>query len=71
MLAYTQSKQRRPTGTHGVLCLVAEGLMVEVVFTVTRSHALQVGDVASDLLDGLHLLTEELGLNEVGHLYVK
>ena len=48
--------------------LFAERLVVEVVFTVTRSNALQVGDVSGDLLDGLHLLAKEVGLNEVGHL---
>ena len=42
--------------------------MVKVVFAVARSNTLQVGDVASDLLDGLDLLTKELGINEVGHL---
>ena len=42
--------------------------MVKVVFTVTRSNTLQVGDVSGDLLDGLHLLAKEVGLNEVGHL---
>ena len=48
--------------------LIAERLVVELVFTVTRSNALQVGDVSGDLLDGLHLLAKEFGLNEVGHL---
>ena len=49
--------------------LIAERLVVELVFTVTRSNALQVGDVSGDLLDGLHLLAKEFGLNEVGHLF--
>ena len=42
--------------------------MVEVEFTVTRSNTLQVGDVPGELLDGLHLLAKEVGLNEVRHL---
>ena len=47
---------------------MAEGLVVEVEFTVTRSNTLQVGDVSGELLDGLHLLAKEVGLNEVRHL---
>ena len=49
--------------------LMVQGFVVEVVFTVARSNTLQVGDVASDLLDGLDLLTKELGFNKVGHLW--
>ena len=60
-------QQQGPREKHAWRCL-AEGLVVEVVFTVTRSNTLQVGDVSSDLLDGLHLLAKEVGLNEVGHL---
>ena len=44
---------------------MAEGLAVEVVFTVTRSNTLQVGDVSGDPHDGLHLLAKELYLDEI------
>ena len=45
--------------------LIAEGLAVEVVFTVTRANTLQIGDVSRNLLDGLNLLAKELPLDEV------
>ena len=60
--------QSTAAGSRDTRRLVAEGLVVEVEFTVTRSNTLQVGDVSGELLDGLHLLAKEVGLNEVGHL---
>ena len=47
---------------------VAKGLMVQVVFSMTWTNTLEVGDVASKLLDGLNLLMQEVTLDEVRHL---
>ena len=47
---------------------VAQGLVVEVVLSVARACPLEHGDVVSQLLDALHLLVEELALDEIGHL---
>ena len=35
---------------------------------MARSTTLDLGDVATDLLDSIHLLFKVLALNEVGHL---
>jgi len=48
--------------------LFVEGLLVEHVLAKTRTNAFQVGDVLRHLLDGLHLLIEELTLQPVSHL---
>ena len=47
---------------------VTKGLMVKVVFSMTWTNTLEVGDVASKLLDGLNLLMQEVTLDEVRHL---
>ena len=46
---------------------MAEGLVVEVVFNVTRSNTLQVGDVSGELHDGLHLPAKELYPDKIRH----
>ena len=48
--------------------VLTEGLTVKVIFTMTGSNTFEVGDVSSNLLDGLHLLMEIVALNEVSHL---
>ena len=48
---------------------IVKSLTVKVVFTVTWPNTLEVGDVSTNLLDGLHLLMQEVALNEVGHLW--
>ena len=47
---------------------VAKSLLIKVVFTMTWTNTLEVGDVSSQLLDGLHLLVQVVAFNEVGHL---
>ena len=37
---------------------------------MTSANTLDVGDVVTDLLDGLHLLVQVVALDEVGHLYI-
>ena len=49
--------------------VLTEGLTVKVVFSMTGTNTLEVGDVASKLLDGLNLLMQVVTLNEVCHLY--
>ena len=73
MHVYARTGDLQQRGSSGqtrlyIIVLVAEGLVVKVVFAVTRSNTLQVGDVPGELLDGLHLLAKEVGLNEVRHL---
>ena len=51
--------------------MLTQGGTVKVVFTMpSPPNTLQVADVASELLDGLNLLMEEVAFNEVGHLEV-
>lgn len=52
---------------HGGRSLVVQ-LLVEVVLSVALTTALQLGNVAAQLLDGFHLLPKELSLNVVRHL---
>ena len=52
----------------GTWSSVTEGLVVKVVFSMTWANTLEVGDIASKLLDGLNLLMQEVALNEVRHL---
>ena len=53
------------------LRLATKGLQVEVVFSMSWTNTLEVGDVASNLLDGFNLLVQEVTLNEVGHLCIE
>ena len=48
--------------------LVIKSLTVKVVFSMTGTDTLEVGDVSTQLLDGLHLLMQVVALNEVRHL---
>lgn len=53
------------------LALVAQSVLVKQVLrhlVVVGVHAGEVGDVVSQLLDGLHLLIQVMGLQEVAHL---
>lgn len=43
-------------------------LFVILVLAQTCPHALQLGDVVRNLLDGIHLLLEEFRLDEITHL---
>lgn len=59
--------------TQGFLHLAgaAQGVLVEQVLghlVVLGVHAGEVGDVVAQLLDGLHLLVQVVGLQEVTHL---
>ena len=45
-------------------------LLVDQVEAETRSSALELGDPAGDLLDGVHLLVQEVGLEEVAEMSV-
>lgn len=55
----------------GGLALAPKGVLVEQVLghlVVVGVHAGEVGDVVAQLLDGLHLLVEVVGLQEVTQL---
>jgi len=45
-------------------------LLVDQVEPETGSSALELGDPAGDLLDGVHLLVQEVGLEEVAEMSV-
>ena len=47
---------------------ISKGVPLEVVLPSICAQPLQVGDVATQLLDGIHLLVEELAFDEIGHL---
>ena len=49
-------------------CSVVKGLPIKVVFTVTRANPLQIGDIATQLLDSFNLFMQVVALNEVTHL---
>ena len=73
---YTKSSPILATSRHSVnpwenRCLLAQGLAVEVVLSVAGTDPLENGHVVAQLLDTLHLLVEELALDEVGHLSAK
>ena len=48
--------------------LFPEALLVVEELAQACAHALEVGDVVADLLDGLHLLLQVVTLQEVRHL---
>lgn len=53
------------------LALVPQGVLVEQVLrhlVAVGVHAGQVGDVVAQLLDGLHLFVQVVGLQEVTQL---
>lgn len=55
------------------LALAAQGVLVKQVLchlVVVGIHAGEVGDVVTQLLDGLHLLVQVVGLQEVAHMGV-
>merc|ERR1712062_179777 len=53
-----------------LVAIAMEGLLVEHVFAEAGTDALEVGDVVRQLLDGFHLLSEEVALNPVCHLAI-
>lgn len=58
----------------GGLALVPKRMLVEQVLghlVVVGVHAGEVGDVVAQLLDGLHLLVEVVGLQEVTQLSMR
>lgn len=50
------------------ILVLVEGLLVVHIFAQTRSHTSQLSDVIANLLDGLHLFLQILGLKEVAEL---
>lgn len=55
----------------GHLALASQGVLVKQVLrhlVVVGIHAGQVGDVVTKLLDGLHLLVQVVGLQEIAQL---
>ena len=49
--------------------LVSEGLLVVDVLSKALTDTLELSDVVTDFLDGLHLLLKVLRLNEVAQLW--
>lgn len=47
---------------------LSKSLTVVVVHTVAWADPLEISDVVAQLFDALHLLVEEVALNEVSHL---
>ena len=52
------------------LCLRLKGLLVEEILAETFAHSAQVGYIVRKLLDGLHLLSQVVGLEKIGKLRV-
>merc|ERR1719242_1671299 len=77
--SHSQSKRGPTLGAREALislsgskhdCSVSESLLVVDVLAEALTHALELSDVVRDLLDGLHLLLQVLGLDEVTQLSI-
>lgn len=67
-LCYISSPVQANKGRSTVSSSLSKSLTVVVVHTVAWADPLEISDVVAQLFDALHLLVEEVALNEVSHL---